>query len=61
MDANAQRIGDASREHGLHVAGAEPLTSGAAASRLGAGPEAADRFRGGIVAYGESVKFYFSK
>lgn len=57
VDDNVQRIADVSQEHGLHVAVAESLTSGAVASRLGAGPEAADWFRGGVVAYDERVKF----
>ena len=56
-DDNVQRIADILHEHGLHVAVAESLTSGAVASRLGAGPEAANWFRGGIVAYDEGVKF----
>ena len=57
MDVHVQAIADLSREHSLRVAVAESLTSGALASRLGAGPEAAEWFRGGIVAYGPSVKF----
>ena len=54
---NLQRITDFAREHGLQVAVAESLTSGALASCLGAAPEAADWFRGGVVAYDERVKF----
>ena len=42
---------------GRKVAVAESLTSGALASRLGAGPDAAAWFFGGVVAYDESVKF----
>lgn len=57
MDDNVQRIADVCIEQGLHGAVAESLTSGALASRLGAGPEAADWFRGGLVAYDERVKF----
>lgn len=57
MYDDVQRIADVSRVHGLHVAVAESLTSGAVASRLGAGPEAAEWFRGGVIAYDESVKF----
>ena len=44
-------------ERGLHIAVAESLTSGALASALGSGPDAAKWFRGGIVAYDELVKF----
>jgi nicotinamide-nucleotide amidase len=51
------RIAEAARAHQLFVAVAESLTSGAVASRLGAGPGAAKWFRGGVVAYGEPVKF----
>ena len=56
MDA-VNRIADAVRADQLFVAVAESLTSGAVASRLGAGPAAAEWFRGGVVAYGEPVKF----
>ena len=42
---------------GLTVAAAESLTSGAVASLLGAGTNAAEWFRGAVVAYDESVKF----
>lgn len=41
---------------GLTVAAAESLTSGALSNALGAGPDASDWFRGGIVAYAEGVK-----
>lgn len=44
-------------ERGLLVATAESLTSGAIASSLGAGPQAASWFAGGVVAYTETVKF----
>lgn len=57
MDDNVQRIATVLRDHRLHLAVAESLTSGALASSLGAGPEAAEWFRGGIIAYDESVKF----
>ena len=57
MDEVVQRIADVARDRGLTVALAESLTSGALASRLGAGPEASTCFRGGVVAYHESVKF----
>lgn len=42
---------------GLRVAVAESLTSGALASRLGAGPDASDWFAGGVVAYQTPVKW----
>lgn len=58
MVDEVQKIAEVARRHGLHVAVAESLTSGALASRLGAGPEAVDWFRGGIVAYSETVKFH---
>jgi nicotinamide-nucleotide amidase len=41
----------------LRVGVAESLTSGTLAQRLGAGPDAADWFRGGLVAYAAAVKF----
>lgn len=52
-----EMIAELAKRHGLHVAVAESLTSGALGSRLGAGSEAADWFRGGVIAYDESVKF----
>ena len=57
MDDVVKTIADVARDRGLTVAVAESLTSGALASRLGAGPEAATWFLGGVVAYHESVKF----
>jgi PncC family amidohydrolase len=42
---------------GLRIGTAESLTSGQLAQRLGAGPGAADWFRGGLVAYAPDVKF----
>jgi nicotinamide-nucleotide amidase len=41
----------------LRVGVAESLTSGQLAQRLGAGPDAADWFRGGLVAYATEVKY----
>lgn len=41
---------------GLTVAAAESLTSGALSNALGAGHDASDWFRGGVVAYAEDVK-----
>lgn len=40
-----------------HIVTAESLTSGAIASALGQGPDAAEWFSGGVVAYDEQVKF----
>jgi nicotinamide-nucleotide amidase len=44
-------------EQGLRVVTAESLTSGAIATSLGSGPNAASWFAGAIVAYQEPVKF----
>jgi nicotinamide-nucleotide amidase len=57
MDEQLRKIADHARAEGLYVAVAESLTCGAVASRLGAGAEASKWFRGGVVAYDESVKF----
>lgn len=51
------RIARLAADHDLTVAAAESLTSGLIASRLGAGPNASDWFRGSVVAYQEPVKF----
>lgn len=56
-DATVQRLADLAAEKGLTVAAAESLTSGLIAHRLGAGPNAAEWFRGSVVAYQEPVKF----
>jgi nicotinamide-nucleotide amidase len=56
-DDIVERIARAAGERGVTVAAAESLTSGLVASRLGAGPEASAWFRGGVVAYQETVKF----
>jgi nicotinamide-nucleotide amidase len=59
-DANAsrvERIADLAVDLELRVATAESLTSGTVAKTLGAGPNAADWFVGGVVAYQEPVKF----
>jgi nicotinamide-nucleotide amidase len=55
--ARVERIAALAVKSGVSVATAESLTSGTVATRLGAGPDAADWFRGGIVAYQEPVKF----
>jgi nicotinamide-nucleotide amidase len=52
-----ERIARLAADHGLTIAAAESLTSGLIASRLGAGPEASEWFRGSVVAYQEPVKF----
>ncbi len=56
-DETVERVAALAVEKGLGVAAAESLTSGLIAHRLGAGPNAADWFRGSVVAYQESVKF----
>jgi nicotinamide-nucleotide amidase len=56
-DELAQRIGELAQAHGVKLAVAESLTSGAIASRLGAAPEASSWFAGGVVAYASEVKF----
>jgi nicotinamide-nucleotide amidase len=52
-----EQIARLAADHGLSVAAAESLTSGLIASRLGAGPDASEWFRGSVVAYQEPVKF----
>jgi nicotinamide-nucleotide amidase len=52
-----EQIARLAADHALTVAAAESLTSGLIASRLGAGPDASEWFRGSVVAYQESVKF----
>ena len=53
VGAVAQRAAEA----GLRVVTAESLTCGSLATRLGAGPDAASWFGGGIIAYQEPIKF----
>ena len=50
-------IADRAVEDQLRIVTSESLTSGNIATRLGAGPNAADWFGGGVVAYQEPVKF----
>ena len=60
MTDDVDRVKEISRlaaESGVTVVTSESLTSGTVAKTLGAGPNAADWFRGGIVAYQEPVKF----
>jgi nicotinamide-nucleotide amidase len=52
-----KRIAELAGERGARVVTSESLTCGTVATRLGAGPDAADWFGGGIVAYQEPVKF----
>jgi nicotinamide-nucleotide amidase len=52
-----EQIARLAADHDLTVAAAESLTSGLIASRLGAGPNASEWFRGSVVAYQEPVKF----
>ena len=56
-DETVDRVAELVAEKGMTVAAAESLTSGLIAQKLGAGPNAADWFRGSLVAYQESVKF----
>ncbi len=53
---HAERIAELASKHGLTVATAESLTSGQVAASLGAAPDAASWFRGGLVAYHDDVK-----
>ena len=52
-----ERVAELAAKRELRVVTSESLTSGTVAARLGAGPNAADWFGGGIVAYQEPVKF----
>jgi nicotinamide-nucleotide amidase len=52
-----KRIAELAADRQVRVVTSESLTSGTVATRLGAGPNAADWFGGGIVAYQEPVKF----
>jgi nicotinamide-nucleotide amidase len=53
----AEQVAHAARAAGWTVATAESLTSGRVATELGKAPEAAEWFRGAVVAYGSEVKF----
>ena len=57
MDETVEKVARLADERGLTIAAAESLTSGLIATRLGAGPNAADWFRGSVVAYQAPVKF----
>ena len=52
-----ERIARLVTDRALTVAAAESLTSGLIATRLGAGSDASEWFRGSLVAYQEPVKF----
>ena len=52
-----ERIAELATQHELRVVTSESLTSGLVANRLGAGPDAAEWFGGGVIAYQEPVKF----
>ena len=52
-----KRIAELAGDRKVRVVTSESLTTGTVATRLGAGPDAADWFGGGIVAYQEPVKF----
>lgn len=56
-EETVERIAKLAQRQGVTVAAAESLTSGLVASRLGAGPDASEWFRGSVVAYQEPVKF----
>jgi nicotinamide-nucleotide amidase len=51
------RIAELAAPRELRVVTSESLTSGTVAKWLGAGPNAADWFGGGVIAYQERVKF----
>ncbi|NUS44044.1 MAG: CinA family protein [Mycobacteriaceae bacterium] len=52
----ANEVGDLARDKAVTVAVAESLTAGNVAAALGAAPDSAEWFRGGIVAYSTEVK-----
>ena len=56
-DGRAERIADLARAHDRTIGIAESLTCGRISTRLGAGPEASQWFRGAVVAYDKDVKF----
>lgn len=56
MIAIADQLADLAERNGLTVAVAESLTAGKVAAALGAAPNSAVWFRGGIVAYSTEVK-----
>ncbi len=54
--ANVARLARAAKKGGRHIGVVESLTCGAIAATIGTGDNAADWFRGGIVAYQTGVK-----
>jgi nicotinamide-nucleotide amidase len=52
-----ERIAELATDREISIATAESLTCGTLSKELGAGPNAADWFVGGVVAYQEPVKF----
>ena len=54
---HVESIAELAAEHGFAVGAAESLTGGAVASALAQGPDAAEWFRGGVVAYSRQVKY----
>ena len=56
-DSLVERLAGLAADRDAHIVTSESLTAGAIASALGQGPDAADWFRGGVVAYQEPVKF----
>ncbi len=56
VDSTVARLSERLREGGQTVAVAESLTGGQLCIELAKGPEAAEWFRGGVVAYATSVK-----
>ncbi|MEU4343414.1 CinA family protein [Nocardia sp. NPDC023852] len=55
-DNHAHELAELARRTGITVAVAESLTAGRLAATLGAAPESARWFRGGVVAYSSEVK-----
>ncbi|BDT87409.1 CinA family protein [Nocardia cyriacigeorgica] len=56
MSAIADQLAELAERHGLTVAVAESLTAGNVAAALGAAPDSAAWFRGGVIAYATEVK-----
>lgn len=56
MSVIARQLADLAERRGLTVAVAESLTAGNVAAALGAAPDSAVWFRGGVVAYAAEVK-----
>ncbi|ONM48785.1 CinA family protein [Nocardia donostiensis] len=52
----AKKLAEIAEGRGITVAVAESLTSGQLAAALGAAPDSAEWFRGGVVAYSSAVK-----